>query len=68
MGKGTAGAMTPWCECVRMLRTGTCVSITLSSAVEELVLPGEDGEVRRGEITEDAASYAREIWIYPEGW
>lgn len=45
-----------------------CVSITLSYAVEELVLPGEDGEARRGEITEDAVSYAREIWIYPEGY
>lgn len=55
-------------ESERMLRTGMCVSITLSYSVEELVLPGEDEEARRGEITEDAVSYAREIWIYPEGY
>lgn len=48
------------CEGVRM---GMCVNMNPSPAVEELVLGGEDGELRRGEITEDAVSHGRVLLL-----
>ena len=42
---------------------GMSVNMTPSPAVEELVLGGEDGELRRDEITGDSVSHGRVLLL-----
>lgn len=51
-------------EHVKAQRTGVCVTMTLSSTVEGVMLAGGDGEVRKGESTEDFVGCTVGLWIF----
>lgn len=45
-------------------RTGMCVTMTLSSTVQGVMLAGGDGEARKGESREDFVGCTVGLWIF----